>query len=248
MTWANRFRLVMGAVLVVAVVAALTLLFNQRQHQATSSSASITAVEYPVGSDYAGTIVRTFVDQGQTVAKGAPLLTVQSATLLRDVRQKAITMRTDAYRVTESGTMTFLAPVSGTVASTGAQLGAFVQAGSTLLTLDKAESLTVAAQYVLTARDYGRIGEHATVDLRLPNEQVLAGRVSDIAVSTEDGQARATITVASDGLQEGGDHGLIRPGTPVTAVLHLRDDGPLAGVQDKLLDFLHHVGLTQFDL
>jgi multidrug resistance efflux pump len=248
MTWSSRLRLFVGGLAVIAIVAGLTLLFNQRQHQATSSSAAITAVEYPVGSDYAGTVTRTFVEQGQTVEKGAPLLTVQSATLLRDVRQKAITRTTEAYRVTDSGAMTFLAPVGGTVASTGVQLGAFVQAGSTLLTLDKTDSLAVSAQYLLTARDYERIGEHASVDLRLPNEQVLAGKVSDISVSTEDGRAQAKITVASSGLKEGGDHGLIRAGTPVTAVLHLRDDGPLAGVQDKLRDFLQHIGLTQIAL
>ena len=248
MTWLNRLRLLGGALCVLTAVAGLTLLFNQRQHQATSSSAAIAAVAYPVGSDYAGTVTQTFVEKGQTVAKGAPLLTVQSAQLLRDVRQKAITMTTDAYRVTESGAITFLAPVDGIVAATGTQLGGFVQAGSTLLTLDKADSLSVTAQYTLTPRDYERIGDQALVDLRLPNERVLAGRVSDITVSTENGRTQARITVASSGLTEGGDHGLIRPGTPVTAVLHLRDDGPLAGVEDQVRDFLQHVGLTSIDL
>jgi multidrug resistance efflux pump len=248
MTWGNRFRLLLGTIAIFAVVAGLTLLFNQRQHQATSSSASITAIEYPVGSDYSGTVTATFVKAGQTVQKGAQLLTVQSAQLLRDVREKAITTRTDAYRVTPAGAITFLAPVDGTVASTSTQLGAFVTAGSTLLTLDQANSLTVIAQYALTPRDYERIGDNAAVDLRLPNEQVVTGKVSDISVSTNNGRAQAKITVASTGLQEGGDHGLIRPGTPVTAMLQLRDDGPLAGVKDQLNGFLQHIGLTQLRL
>lgn len=248
MTWGNRFRLLLGSIVILVVVAGLTLLFNQRQHQATSSSASIKAVEYPIGSDYAGTVTATFVKNGQAVQKGAELLTVQSAQLVRDVREKAITTSTDAYRVTPAGAITFLAPVDGTVASTSTQLGAFVTAGSTLVTLDQADSLTVTAQYTLTPRDYERIGDNASVDLRLPNEQVVAGKVSDISVSTNGGQAQARITVASSGLKEGGDHGLIRPGTPVTAMLHLRDDGPLAGVQDQLTAFLQHIGLTQLRL
>ena len=248
MTWGNRFKLLLGSIVIVAVVAGLTLLFNQRQHQATSSTASIKAVEYPVGSDYAGTVTATFVRQGQVVTKGTQLLTVQSAQLVRDVREKAITTTTDAYRVTPAGAITFLAPVDGTVASTSTQLGAFVTAGSTLVTLDQANSLTVTAQYTLTPRDYERIGTDAAVDLRLPNEQVLTGKVSDISVSTSNGHAQARITVASTDLKEGGDHGLIRPGTPVTAMLQLRDDGPLAGVQDQLTGFLQHIGVTQLRL
>ena len=248
MTWGSRFRLLLGSIVVLAVVAGLTLLFNQRQHQATSSSASIAAVEFPVGSDYAGTVTATFVEKGQTVTKGAPLLTVQSAQLLRDVREKAITMTTEAYRVSPSGAMTFLAPVDGTIASTGSQLGGFVTAGATLLTLDKADSLSVVAHYTLTARDYERIGDAAAVDLRLPNEKIVPGTVSDITVSTEGGRTQAEVTIASSELEEGGDHGLIRPGTPVTAVLQLRDDGPLAGIEDKARDFLQHVGLTKIRL
>jgi multidrug resistance efflux pump len=248
MTWGNRFRLLLGSVVIIALVGGLTLLFNQRQHQATSSSASIKAVQYPVGSDYAGTVTATFVKKGQVVRKGARLLTVQSAQLVRDVREKAITPSTDAYRVNPAGAITFLAPVDGRVASSDTQLGAFVTAGSTLVTLDEADSLTVTAQYTLTPRDYERIGDDARVDLRLPNERVLTGTVSDISVSTNSGQAQARITVASSGLKEGDDHGLIRPGTPVTAMLQLRDDGPLAGVQDQLRDFLQHIGVTQLRL
>ena len=54
-------------------------------------------------------------------------------------------------------------------------------AGSTLLTLDQARSLTVVAQYALTPRDYERIGEDSAVVLRLPDEQVVTGKVSDEA-------------------------------------------------------------------
>ncbi len=243
MTWGNRLRLLAGSAVVLAVVAALTLLFNQRQHQATSDSAAIAAVQFPIGSDYAGTVTRTYVERGDAVAKGEPLITVQSAQLLRDVRERAVTTRTDAYRVSTTGAITFLAPVSGTVASTGTRLGAFVTAGATLLTLDQAGSLSVTAHYTLTPRDYERIGGSARVDLRLPDERVVAGRVADIAVSTDDGRTRAEVTVRGRGLTEGGDHGLIRPGTPVTAVLHLRDDGPLAGVADRARAFLLHIGV-----
>ena len=34
----------------------------------------------------------------------------------------------------------------------------------------------------------------------------------------------------------------------MTAMLQLRDDGPLAGVKDQLNGFLQHIGLTQLRL
>jgi hypothetical protein len=40
MTWANRFKLLFGLVAVVGIVAVLTLVFNQRQAQVMSASAS----------------------------------------------------------------------------------------------------------------------------------------------------------------------------------------------------------------
>jgi hypothetical protein len=37
---------------------------------------------------------------------------------------------------------------------------------------------------------------------------------------------------------------LTKSGTPVVATIHLRDDGPLAGVSDLTFDFLQQIGLT----
>lgn len=244
MSWTNLLKLLAGSVVVLVLLAGLTLLFNQRQHQATSIDASIAADEYPVGSDYAGTVTETYVKKGATVAVGAPLLSVQSAQLLHDIEQKAITPNTKAYTISNTGTITFRAPVGGAIAAMNTRTGAFVTASSTLVTIDRAASLFVTARYTLTPRDYERVTQNATVDLRLPDERTLSGRVTDISVTTEDGQTKAQVDVSSSALVQGDDNGLIRPGTPVTAILHLRDDGPLAGVNDRVQAFLQHIGLV----
>ena len=72
---------------------------------------------------------------------------------------------------------------------------------------------------------------------------MLSGSVEKIEVQTVSGQAQSTILVSSRGLVEGTDDGLITPGTPVTATLHLRDDGPLAGPSDAFAALLRKIGL-----
>jgi multidrug resistance efflux pump len=243
MTWGNRFRLLFGSIGVLVLVAALTLVFNQRQHTATSSTATIAAIDYPVGVTYSGTVTAVQVKDGDQVHAGDPLVSVRSASLLHDLRQNLVTPTSLGYSVTRNGTIRFTASVDGTVTGLTARVGAFVQAGSRLLTVAKASSLFVTAKVVLTAADYGRVAQGSVVDLLLPDQRSVQGRVRDISVTTVGDSAQAQLTVASTALTDGADNGIIQAGTPVTATVHLRDDGPLAGVADKGLALLRKVGL-----
>ena len=76
MTWSNRFRLYGGLVLVIALVAALTLVFNQRRSQALSLTAHVVADQVTVGAQFGGVVVDQKVAAGETVDKGESLYTV----------------------------------------------------------------------------------------------------------------------------------------------------------------------------
>jgi multidrug resistance efflux pump len=82
MTWTNRFKLLGGMMVVIAIVAASTLILNRRESQVASTSASISAVSYSVGSDYAGTVTKQSVKEGDRVKKGDRLLTIRSTSLM----------------------------------------------------------------------------------------------------------------------------------------------------------------------
>jgi multidrug resistance efflux pump len=139
--------------------------------------------------------------------------------------------------------MTFKATVSGTVSKVQVKQGDYVQPGSDLVTIDKARSLYVTGDYTLSPRDYERVEAGGSVDLVLPNQKVLPGRVEAVTVRTTQGQAQAQITVSSAELTEGAYSGLVTPGTPVTATLHLRQDDLFAGARDAGNDFLHKIGI-----
>ncbi|WP_100811552.1 MULTISPECIES: HlyD family secretion protein [unclassified Microbacterium] len=243
MTWGNRVRLAVGLVLTLAIVAACTLVFNQRQHQVQSASAMLVSQRYPVGTDFGGIVVEQLVDEGDEVVAGQPLFAVRSLQLQRETATASLDESDGIATVDADGTATVVSTVDGTVSSIDVPQGGFAQAGGVLATVDRAGSLFVEAEFVLTARDYGRIEVGSSVSLRLPNQSTLPGTVTAIQVTTVDGQALSTLRIESDELAGALTTGPFQPGTPVVATLELRDDGPFAGVADAVSDLLRKVGL-----
>jgi multidrug resistance efflux pump len=243
MTWKNRIKLAIGILAVFALVAGLTVVFNQRQSQVASDSASIESTRIPVGIDYGGTVTTAWVEQGDRVEAGDELFTLQSPSLQSDLAKGLLKPETVAYSVSGDGVITLTAAVAGTVSDVTTEAGSFVQAGQVLAILNEAGSLFVTAQYELSGRDFSRIEDGAAVDILLPNQQKIGGTVKSIDVETADGEAKSTVIVESDGLLDGAYNGLVKRGTPVIATLLLRDDGVLAGVDDGWSDFLRKIGV-----
>ncbi|WP_164743572.1 HlyD family efflux transporter periplasmic adaptor subunit [Microbacterium sulfonylureivorans] len=243
MTWPNRIRLFFGLLVVLAIVAVCTIAFNQRQLRAESASASIVSQEYSVGSIYAGTVTEQLVRAGDTVKAGDTLFLVHSPLLARDLASESITESDLGVPVDPDGTLAVTSSVDGTVSEVFAPVGDFAQSGEVLAAIDRAQTLTVEAEFTLTSRDYGRMSDGTIVDLLLPDDRSIRGIVTEIDVETVDGLATSTVTIESAALKAQSLEGLYRPGTPVRATLHLRDDGPLSGVSDMLRDFREQVGL-----
>jgi len=243
MTWTNRLKLAGGILLVLVVVAACTVVFNQRQHRVLSTSATIVAQNYPVGTDYGGIVTRQYIDVGDEVAVGQPLFEVRSLQLQRDIASGQVSDAEVAASVAADGTSTIVATVDGTVRDVAVPQGGFAQAGSVLATVDQDASLFVEAEFLLSPRDYARIAEGSDVELLLPNQSVLRGDVDGIDVETAQGQAMSTLRITSGDLSRRAATGLFQAGTPVQVTLQLRDDGPLAGVGDALRDLVQKVGL-----
>lgn len=243
MTWGNRFRLLGGLLIVLAIVAGATLVLNQRENQVASGSASINAISYSVGSDYAGSVVSQAVKVGDRVRKGDPLMTIQSATLLRDLSSPKTVPVSAAYTVSKDGTLTLTATEPGVVSDIRAQVGGLVGAGQPLATINRTGPFFALAKFRVDSYDFARVEKGARVEIVLPNHQRVTGTVSDVKVQTVGGAADAAIKITSKDLIAGSHDGLVEPGTPVTAIMHLRDDGPLAGVKDSFFSLLEQIGI-----
>lgn len=244
MTWTNRFRLFGGLLGVFALVAVLTLVFNQRQTQAQSQSAEIQTDTANIGAGYGGTVIEQYVDDAEEVEVGQKLFTLQSPALQADVANDIEVKGNGAYAVNaKKGTVTYKATVAGRVDELAAKLGSTLTPGAPFAKITVTGSQYVEANYLLTPRDYERLQTGASASILLPNNQKLEGTVSDIKVATEQAKAAAQIRVDSTELTDPALATLTRTGTPVVATVQLRDDGPLAGVADSLFDFARKIGV-----
>jgi multidrug efflux pump subunit AcrA (membrane-fusion protein) len=183
------------------------------------------------------------VQVGDRVKPGQKLFQVRSLSLLQELDRNPVSFDTATYSVRKDGTMTFKATVAGTVGKVTTKQNDYVQPGDDLAVVYKQDSLYAVADVVLTPRDYERLERGAAVDLVLPNRKVLQGTVEDVTVRTTNGQARTELKVASSGLVQGADSGLITPGAPLSATVHLRQDGILNEAQNAGFDFLRRIGL-----
>jgi hypothetical protein len=244
MTWINRLRLFGGLVGVLLLVAVLTLIFNQRQTEASSLTATVGADQYQVGAAYGGTVTKQYVKEGDVVKKGQKLFTIQSVNLQQDLANNVDIASSPAYDVNKkAATLTYKATVDGQVSDLKAKLGNSLGSGQDFAKISVTNSQYVDAEYLLSPGDYGRVTKGATVDILLPNNQSLTGTVTTIEVATDQGKARTDVRVDSPELKNPSLGNLANPGTPVVATLQLRDDGPLAGVSDAAFTFLRQIGL-----
>jgi multidrug resistance efflux pump len=238
MTWANRARMLFGMLVIIVTVAALTIVFSQRKGETTSTSAAIEAQSYPVGTDYAGSVVDQFVEQGDVVAAGDPIATIQSNTLKQDLGDGATIASSEVYDVHDDGTLTLKSTVAGTVDKLLVLQGGYAAAGSTVAEISASDPLFVSAEFVLDPKDFARVYQGAPVRLELPNSESIAGTVESFEVETVDGQAQAVVRVSSKKLVFGKSGGLIAPGTPIVAEMKLRNDDLLARGVDSVRDFV----------
>jgi multidrug resistance efflux pump len=242
-TWGNRVRLMLGLVVVVVAVALATYHLNEAEAVATSASAQIAAQAYDVGSPYAGLVVDQPVQVGDSVKEGDTMFVLQSTALQHDIAIGLGPKPSAAAGIDAQGNLVVRATAAGVVSELSATRGSFVQASSQLARVEKAGTLYVLADYVLTPTDYARIPDRAAVTIVLPNQQSLAGHVQRVDVATVANKAQATITIVSDALVAGDANGLVSAGTPVTAELHLRNDGVVTSVADSVKRYLHGIRL-----
>jgi multidrug resistance efflux pump len=238
MTLANRFKLLVGFLVVLVVAALATYHLNESRGRAASDSAQILAKTYEVGTPYAGLVVDQAVDVGDTVRAGQPLFTIDSATLEYD-RKTYHVDTIEGTTIDAKGHLVVLASAAGRVTRIAAERGTFVPGASDLATVERASTLYVQAEYTLSAKEYARVEPHARVDVELPNHHSLTGHVVRLDVRTAGGKAEAIATVQVDGLTDGAQDGVVSSGAPVTATLTLRNEGPVTTVADAVKGYLH---------
>jgi hypothetical protein len=234
-TWRTRIRLAVGLVVVLVVATGLTMLLNARNGVVEGRSAALAAESFPVGTDYSGTVTNQLVQLGDTVTVGQPLFELESGALQRDLAQDLIDPGAVPYQIRDDGTLVLVATDAGRVDSLTYAVGSFVPANSVIATVQRAGSLYVEAEFLLTPQDYGRLAPDAVLDVVLPSNQQVRATVGRVQVETVDGTARTRVVAYSPDLAAATADGLFAVGTPVSVTLHLRNDGPVTDATEFLL-------------
>ncbi|HHT12077.1 MAG TPA: biotin/lipoyl-binding protein [Propionibacterium sp.] len=244
MSWLNRLQILLGIVVVLVLVAGLTLLFNQRQNQVASLEALVEAPTSAVASAYGGVVVDQLVKPGDQVTAGQDLFVVDSPSLQEAIARGVVPASTPAFTIdATAGTVTYHAVSDGYLTDFVANHGTYINNGGRLASVVADGQKTVRAFFQLNPFDYGRITENAPVRLHLPDGARVTGEVVGVDVRSQEGSTMTVVTVASDSLQQDDYALLTRRGTPVLAVMSLRDDGILAGPAQAVNDFLLKIGL-----
>lgn len=236
MSWRKRIGLVFGLLFVVALAAGLTMYVNANNGKIAGQSASLMAEDYPVGTDYSGTITKQYVKVGDMVKPGQPLFEIESPILARDLAQGLVTKSSLSHELKNKDTLVITATNSGQVDSIAFTSGAFVPANSTIATVQQAGTMYVSADFVLSAKDYARIPKNATLNVRLPDNSTIPAKVSQLKVTTENGETRTTVQAYSADLAQRA--GVFAVGTPVSATLYLDNSGVVTDVTHKVTDLL----------
>jgi len=228
MTMRKRISLLVGLLFVVALATGLTMYVNANNGKVVGRSAELMAEDFPVGTDYSGTITKQYVKVGDQVKAGQPLFEVQSPILARDLSQNLVSKDRFADSLKGDDTLVIKATNAGQVDSVSYSAGSFVPANSTIATVQKAGTMYVSADFLLTAKDYARLPSKATMRVVLPNAKTIDAKVDQIQVRTENGQARTVVRASSSDLVAGA--GLFAVGTPVQTTIYLKNDGVVTDV------------------
>jgi multidrug efflux pump subunit AcrA (membrane-fusion protein) len=236
MSWRKRIGLAFGLLFVVALAAGLTMYVNANNGKIGGQSASLMAEDYPVGTDYSGTITKQYVKVGDKVKSGQRLFEIESPILARDLAQGLVTKNSLSHELKGQDTLVITATNAGLVDSIAFTNGAFVPANSTIATVQQAGTMYVSADFVLSAKDYARIPANATLNVVLPDNSTIPAKVNQLKVTTENGETRTTVRAYSPDLAERA--GVFAVGTPVSATLYLDNDGVVTDVTHKVTDLL----------
>jgi multidrug resistance efflux pump len=236
MTWRKRIGLTLSLLFVVALAAGLTMYVNANNGKIAGHSASLMAQDYPLGTDYSGTIINQYVKVGDAVKPGQPLFEIESPILARDLAQGLVTKASLAHQLKGKDTLVITATNAGIVDSLAYTNGAFVPANSTIATIQQAGTMYVAADFVMSAKDYARIPANAQLDVVLPNDTTITTQVHQLKVTTENGEAKTVIEAYSPELAKGA--GVFAVGTPVSATLYLNNSGVVTDLTQKVTGWL----------
>lgn len=218
----NHLKMLLGIMVTVAIVVAGFLYLNYTMSRVVSQEAQLESDNYAVSIDYPGLVTKAYVQEGDRVKKGDTLFQINSSELRNALTNDKIDKSSLLFDLTDSNDILVKANQDGTIRQIKYRDGVYVPPNGILGTIAVDDSTYVIAKYQLKASDYDRIDRDNPVEVTLPDNTKLDGKVFDISLQ-RDGQQVKTIAKARLD-SRGVNDAVFTPGTPVTTTWRLKNN------------------------
>lgn len=220
MKFTGRLKFFFGIIFVFLIVGVLILYLAISMSTAKSYKAQLAADASSLGTDYAGTIVKQNVGEGDKVTKGETLFEVKSPQLNDSLNNGTVSAKSLPFSIDPTNNNILIkAPNDGVIEKLLYHNGSFVPAGGVLATVDTVDSLYVVATFKLSPPDYARISKSSKLSLTLPDNTTLQATVFDISI-VSNGDRADTVVKARIKNADISDY-RFSVGTPVQTTLQL---------------------------
>lgn len=243
MKFTSRLKFLFGIIFVVLIVTALVLYLIVSMSTSRSYKAQLAADASSLGTDYAGTIVKQNVEEGDKVTKGEILFEIQSAQLNDSLHNGSVSAKSLPFSVDPTTENILIkAPDDGVVEKVFYHNGSFAPTGGIVATVNTVGSLYVVATFKLAPPDYARISRSSRVSLTLPDNTTLQATVFDISV-VSNGDRADTVVKARIKDADITDY-RFSVGTPVHATLQLSTPNWFQSIYTFLLELFKPGGTS----
>lgn len=229
MNFTSRIRFIIGILIVIFIVGALSMYLNGIMSVSQSTKAELAADSTTLGTDYPGLVVKQNVEEGDTIKKGEVLFEIQSAQLNDDLTKGVVSASSLPFSVDPATNYIQLkANEDGVVEKIDYRAGSYVPNGGIVASIHTVSSLYVVAHFHLSPPDYARIDKSNKMILHFPDNSTQTATIFSVAlVSNGD-----NVDTVVKGRLSNADISDFRfsVGTPVQATLQLKQDNIFQGL------------------
>jgi multidrug resistance efflux pump len=219
MTIKNRLKFIIGILFVFALVFALVLYLNNAMSTLHTSRADLKADTITIGTDYAGLVVKQYVEEGDKITKGEPLFEIRSQQLKDAITATPTLAATLPFTMNSSQNIVLTASDDGVVQKIFYRAGSYVPTGGIVANVNTVGTLYVEAHYRLAPPDYARIKKGSLITVTFPDNSTVQSTAYNISLVSN---GTSVDTVIKARLQNANLTDLrFSVGTPVEATLKL---------------------------
>ena len=219
----TRLKIFFGTILIFIICGALFIYMDYMGSRLGSTAAVLKSDTVTVGTDYAGTVTKQFVQVGDPVTSGETLFYVKSSSLIQALNSNQLQAKDLLYALTPDRQLIVTANAAGFMSSINYGQGSYVPNSSVIATITTNDALIVSATFKMSPTQYALTTNDTPLVITLPDGSTATAQVNDVSITTQTNPLVVTVSGTVKGLSnQSAKAG--QNGTPVNASLTLRQN------------------------